>query len=828
MGVILRIRLTIFFIAFTFLFALAQKSKTIVDDTTKVIYGTNTTYYFTTETVFKENRVFFKKDTMYTNKITKIKPDFSLVFKKPTLYTKEELLQKSIDDTTAKRLKEKQILINDTTTYFKKDTSGSTLKKIGRFFKKKPQKPLPFESRFFKNEYLYSKLDTTIDKLQQYNMNYINDNIYQNLGLIGTPSKPVFLTQPQQLGYQTGFNIYNVYYTDPSKVRYYNTRSPFTNVYYVGNPGITGEDRIKFDINRNIARNWNLGFSYERIFTNKLIGQTGRSSRSLALGQEFIFYTSTKSRNGRYHFMANANYFLFFNNEQGGLKKINDQNLSSEQAVLDDAQVPANFSGWPVELNATNYGINASSTRNKIFSRDRRVSYYMYHQYDVLRAGKLAVFYEFDRRNQRYTFSDPFPLLPKEGEVNFYKGSYKRSLETFFNQEFAFVTNKAGIKSNLDKLVFGAYLKNRNVMGSNKLTVPMADDVLGNPLRTLVNWLDDPKANIRLNENYIGGFLKGNLTDSIRFEANGEWMLSMTNRSNNQDILDSLVVGSRKVIRTNDTITVTDTTKVYQSGPYQKYKYKGDYNLDFKVFVYNFEAGINFTRQSPALINYYSLQHNMYHWYQDLNPSITNSIYAKYHYQHKNFYFDIKPSLFQLSNYVYFNENIRPTQTDDKKQLYYAFLDLTFNTHLGPMHFDTKFKYTFSPDDQPKVIRMPTFFINPRIYFKIVPKSKVNKQDFRIGFDIYYRSSYFGDVYMPSVGQFYVQNSANDRTTNFKMSENVMVDFFITAKLRNAKVFLKFNQINQLAGLTRGYYISPYYPAINGTFQFGLNWLLFD
>ncbi|MFN0048036.1 MAG: putative porin, partial [Cytophagales bacterium] len=435
-------------------------------------------------------------------------------------------------------------------------------------------------------------------------------------------------------------------------------------------------------------------------------------------------------------------------------------------------------------------------------------------------------FYEFDRRNQRYTFGDPLTDISTTAGQNFYIGKYKTSGNTLFNQEYAFLSNKVGFKTHWGNFVAGAYYKNRYVMGSKKMSIVTANALVSSPIPEIGKWFDDPKADIRLHENYIGGFLKYKLADSIHFEFNGEFMASLINKSRNEAVLDSIIIQQTTIV--NTTITSFDTTRVLQANPYQNYTYKGDYNFNFKAYVYNFELGLSLIRQTPSLVNYYSLQHNLYHWYQGLQPSISNNIYAKYHFNHKQFFLEINPSIYQLQNYVYFNSDVKPVQTEVDKPLFYGMMDVTFNTHVGILHLDTKFKYTYIPTNQPQVVRMPAFYVNPRIYIKYVPKSKINKQDFRFGFDIYYRSTYYGDVYMPSVGQFFVQNSANDNTTNFKLKENVLIDFFVTAKLRNARIFLKINQLNQLLGFSRGYYISPFYPATNGSFQLGVHWLLFD
>jgi hypothetical protein len=92
---------------------------------------------------------------------------------------------------------------------------------------------------------------------------------------------------------------------------------------------------------------------------------------------------------------------------------------------------------------------------------------------------------------------------------------------------------------------------------------------------------------------------------------------------------------------------------------------------------------------------------------------------------------------------------------------------------------------------------------------------------FLFGFDVQYRLGYFADAYMPATMQFYVQNFQS-------VQPNTVVDFFINARLKNARVFFKLTNLNELLGANKGYYASPYYPAMRGSFQFGVNWFLFD
>ncbi len=813
----LRVLAVFIFSSLFFIRSNAQKSSSIVDDSTKVIYGTSTTRIFTQETIYGEHRVFFNKDTLYSTPLPKRGLKLPLSYERPSLLSVSELKLKAQKDSLAKlkadSLLKTQNTRNDSVTYFKDDTAKN-LSPLGRLFAPRKRKE-KYSDRFFKNEYYFSRSDTLLDRIQHYSMNYVDNNIYQNLGVIGTPSQAVFIKQPETIGYNSGFTTFNQYYTEPSKVKYYNSKSPYTNVYYVGFPGTSGEDRIKLDINRNITRNWNVGLSYERISVEKQIGVTSNAVKGLALGQEFLVYTSTKSRNGRYHFMANFGYFLYYINEQGGLQKTNTKSAGTQDSILLQTELPSNVSAWPVNLNAPRPGgLVPADVYNKTFSRDRRVSYHVYHQFDILKLGRLSAFHEFDRRNQKYASGDPTTATDTVATA-FYKGTNRVNDITRFNYEFAYIYNKIGLKTTLGHFTAIGYYKHRSVQASRELSIVSGINVFGYPREEFRKFFGtDPKSVIRLNEHYIGGALFYRIKDSVSLELRGEFIAAFQNNSVNQTVYE----GPTTVGAFGTSGIIVNPSKIYTN--------KYDYNVNLKAQFYNLEVGLNATRATPPIINFYSLQHNLYSWHSELSPTITNSIYAKYQLRSKNSYFAIQPSVYQVENYNYFNSDIKPTQTPSGTKLFYGMMDLNFNIRLWKIHFDNYAKLTYIPENQrndPKldVIRMPTVFFNPRIYFKYVPNNKKFKQDFRFGFDIYYRSAYYGNAYMPSIGQYYVQN-------DFELKENVLVDLFITAKLRNARLFLKINQFNQAVGLTKGYYITPYYPGSLPSFVLGVHWMLFD
>lgn len=790
---------------FLFFFIFKLSAQKIVDDSTKTLYGTSTTDIFDQDIVYREQRIFFNKDTFQFKTVAKPSIKFNYNYQRPTLYTKIELEQLKKAEIALQKSKDSAAIAAKREIYYS-DSIPKEKRKPNRIFtfidtlKKKVETKNP---RFYKNRYQYYKSDTILDKLQHYNSIFIKDNIYQNLGVLGTPSQAVYPVLNFDLGYNTGFNMFNLYYTPQNKVKYYNSKAPFTSIYYVGEPGASNEDRIKLDVNRNVTRNWNIGLSYERLDTRKQIGLSTIQNRGLMLGQEFLIYTSTRSRDDRYHFMGNFSYFAYRVNEQGGYKP-NYTDPSGANLTLSENENPAAFQSWPVWLNAPKSNLNPYLTKDNIFSRDRRVGYHFYHQYDALKQGRLVFFHEFDRKNQKYTFGDP-TIKSFRTDSTFYKGkninrdSASMNDSTYFNQEFEFITNKIGAKHRISNFTIIYYAKFRSGNTSKALDQIYYQTIFSNSNDNFNSFfINNPKGNLSFQEQYIGGEINYKIKDSSNLFFKFEQLLY------SKSIFNQNYFGN-------------------------EFRNRNDYyfttGLNFKNYF-----GITFSslRKSPFMNQLNSFNHNHYQWNNNFTPTLTQNLNIYFNKNIKNSILKTSLNLNQLDQYIYYtdiptqsNPNIHFRAEQNNGSLRYATLDLTYNFKLWKVCFDNYIKYTYILPNQNDVLRMPTIFYNSRLYFQHIPKNIKLKQEFRFGFDSYFRSAYYGDAYMPSYGQFYVQNE-------FKLDNLVFIDLFIVAKIRNAKIFLKINQFNKLINLSKGGYITPYYPAPNANFAFGVNWLLFD
>lgn len=805
----------LFFIFFGLIkFAFAQ----IVDDSTKVIYGTNTTKVFTQDVVYKNQIYFYNRDSMFARPFKSRPINFDLNYN--ATKTDKKIVSTIVG-----------IYSNDSVTYSKSSNKKIPKKKKISF---EDSSRLAFNNRYYKNFYKFFRVDTGVSTLHNFNYIYVDDNIYQNQAVIGTPSKPVFHVPKTELGFQSGFDTYNQYFLDPRNVKYYNTRSPYALVDYLANTG--DENKIKIEFSRNIMRNWNVGFSYTRLNSNRQMSLTARDKMFLASNQDFILFTSFKSKNERYHFMGNFKYFVSKTNEQGGLRDSNLLKRDPDNVSLHNMQAPpANIDSWPVYLNAQDSKLEPYRNKGAIYSRDRRVAYHFYQQYDLLPKGKLSIFHEFDRRNQRFTFEDPLARLNISSIAgnSFYPKGKQKNDTTFtpflndsigkltnnigqdsvklvrrysdtinYNNDYAFTTNKIGVKSTFGRHTWIGYAKHRNIFSGNnsRLSVIQADKIFTDPVNSFGTWLvDDPKSNFTLNEYYAGGEYIYNTGDSLVISVKGEFIFANSNKDK------------------------------YNAAMKDAFYNVGNHLLGINLHYKNIDAGINRTTSSPTMLNL-NLNNNFYIWQQKFNAIQTNTLFVSYKNQlTKTTFVEIKPSIINLYNYIYYDKNTTPTQAD--RNIFIGTMDLKLNQNFGPFYIELFAKYTYNSETEKGsdgVIRMPTFYANPKIYFKIQPKKKVWRQQFLLGMDFHYRSQFYGDAYMPMISQFHLQN-------DFILNDYLLVDAFVNVKIRNARLFVKYNQLNQIFGngapawlSGNGYYVSPGYVSVRSFVTFGLQWMLFD
>lgn len=135
---------------------------------------------------------------------------------------------------------------------------------------------------------------------------------------------------------------------------------------------------------------------------------------------------------------------------------------------------------------------------------------------------------------------------------------------------------------------------------------------------------------------------------------------------------------------------------------------------------------------------------------------------------------------------------------------------------FGDWALSNTFMYQNVTQDN-EVLNLPTFVTRNTLYFtKHVFKKAMFLQT---GITFKYFSSYNMDAYNPLLAEFYTQNRE-------ELGAFPLLDFFINAKVRTARIYLKAEHFNSsFSGNT--FYAAPDYPYRDFVIRFGLVWNFF-
>ena len=163
-----------------------------------------------------------------------------------------------------------------------------------------------------------------------------------------------------------------------------------------------------------------------------------------------------------------------------------------------------------------------------------------------------------------------------------------------------------------------------------------------------------------------------------------------------------------------------------------------------------------------------------------------------------------------ITNYVYLNEKCMPTQHDGNVQV--LAVDLLAKLRAWRFHLDVQAVYQLTGNRDvlplPDVALYGNFYYMDK-FFKVLTV--------QLGTSVRYHTEYYGNAYMPALGQFYLQK---DVLIGNYPEMNVYANFH----LKTVRFFVQYYHLNK--GLFGGtnYLSMPYYPINPATFQFGLSW----
>jgi hypothetical protein len=330
-----------------------------------------------------------------------------------------------------------------------------------------------YESDYFRNDLQPRTLDSSAWNMHRFNYVQRYNNFYQDLGNIGTASRPIFTEVPETIGATSGFTAYDLYWNS-EPVKYYNSKSPFANVRWI--LGGKGRSLARITFTRNINPRWNAGFNYRILQIDKIVARTAKGDKT-AKSNYFDFFTSYQSKDSTYSLLFNARRDFMQLDENGGVK-------TDEYFSYSDFFQALNISTW----------------LTKAESNDKRGALHLFHQLDFARG--LQLYHISDLYRQINRFND------EESNNAYYDFTVVDSAQTRDRTAFKSFRNEVGVKGSLFKLFYNGYAALRKYSIDYKY---IYEDNF---------YLDTDKW-----EGYVGGRIGLQLDSLVEVKGWAEWML---------------------------------------------------------------------------------------------------------------------------------------------------------------------------------------------------------------------------------------------------------------------------------------------------------------
>jgi Putative porin len=559
----------------------------------------------------------------------------------------------------------------------------------------------PTSTKYFLEEDVYNNrkrlynIDTLMDGLHNFNFVQRYKNLYQDLGNIGTAIRPVFYKAPEQIGTLLGYDAYSLYTFKPSQVRYYNTKSPFSNIIYV--PAGNDQDLLQFELSRNVDSLWNVGINVQRISGNKqLVDRTTTGDNTAISHWDFMIHSNYQTVNKKYSLLAYFNLSDHNSNDQGGLERETNPQTNDLYSYSEMLGLGGNR---PLLTNAS--------------TRDKSYNLHVYHEYVGYKAFQFYQIIDYQSRKVQFidkNFSAswqsgfyPYAYLPNGTEgYNYLKDATRINQ---LNIASKLVLDSLSNESQFSNLEFKSGVKGFYKGFNYRLHVRTRFFGYTNPLKTSFSRNNE-------NETFLGLWLNQYFKDSTRFF--GEFEKSI----NTKDFrLNGEFQG--KWLNVGGNYLSSSPTFVQQL----------TYNNGFR-----WQKAIDDVKKD-SLVNV-----------------VSTNIFAYTTLKFKKLIFRPSIELTNVSSYIYYDAFSFVKQAKEPINIYKIGFELDFKK--GKFSTSNQI-YLTTKSDENAPIRLPPFFFNSRIGYDLLYKKKLYIQT---GVELHYKSRFFADAYMPAIQQFHLQN----------------------------------------------------------------------
>lgn len=228
----------------------------------------------------------------------------------------------------------------------------------------------------------------------------------------------------------------------------------------------------------------------------------------------------------------------------------------------------------------------------------------------------------------------------------------------------------------------------------------------------------------------------------------------------------------------------------------------------------------NMNKLPNHIYNLHQSSYLNYNWYNNFKNEKINSIQVNANTQ----WLSATLQATTLNDFLYFSDNstnnsiqlVTPKQYD--KTINYVSLKISKEFNFWKLALDNTF--LFQKTDQPdEILNVPKFVTRNTLYFSNHFFHKALQLQTGVTFN--YFTKYYANDYNPVLSEFFVQNKK-------QIGDFANFDFFMNARIRQTRIFVKAEHFNSAFSNTSTYYSAPNYPYRDFLIRFGLVWNFFQ
>jgi len=254
---------------------------------------------------------------------------------------------------------------------------------------------------------------------------------------------------------------------------------------------------------------------------------------------------------------------------------------------------------------------------------------------------------------------------------------------------------------------------------------------------------------------------------------------------------------------------------IYVFEGYRQNDFQLDGNMTYlfgdTVHAQSFKITTQIKSRTPDFLitEYYG---NHQKWAKKFDPSKETSL--GFEYRLDKYGFKIGGQVDRIENYTYFGYDTLASQTSKNIQVATAYLEKNFS--LGKFKLNQKIIGQKSSNEN--ILPLPSLSIYSNNYYQ---NSFFNGAlDIQAGFSVYYNTSFYAPNYMPSTGQFFLQNEK-------ELGDYPKVDLYFNFRIKRTRIFIMYEHFNARIG-SQNYFSSLHYPINPGMLKYGLRWTFYD